>query len=155
MVLVIHQFGIISQIAFMSMEVIILVYINFMIFKTIYLLLFFQVMFPQPQQLQSSQIQFIPWTLLDFIGKDKPLAHHIVTYIQRSLPQVSWLFLVAILITILQFHMAPSVTVQMSSPMIWCAINGMYVLYFSEYMYLCTLKVLDKIKVPLFKYSAA
>ena len=57
--------------------------------KPIYLFLFFQVMFPQPQQLQSSQIQFIPLTLLDFIGKDKPLAHHIVTCIQRSLPQVS------------------------------------------------------------------
>ena len=50
--------------------------------KPIYLF-FFQVMFPQPQQLQSSQIQFIPWTLLDFIGKDKPLAHHIVTCIQQ------------------------------------------------------------------------
>ena len=55
---------------------------------TIYLFLFFQVMFQQPQQLQSSQIQFIPWILLDFIGKDKPLAHHIVTCIQQQHPQV-------------------------------------------------------------------
>ena len=116
------------------MEVIFLLLGNFIFYKKpIYLFLFFQVMFPQPQQLQSSQIQFIPWTLLDFIGKDKLLAHHIVTYIQRLLPQVSWLFLVAILITILQFHMAPSVTVQMSSPMIWCAINGTYYYFLANH----------------------